>query len=91
MSDRIEIVTVPASELEALVERAVRKVAPASAECEPSEVMTREQVGKFLQVDPHHVTKLARERGLPSHKLGSEWRFRRSEVLEWLSQQKGAA
>jgi len=57
------------------------------------EVMSRDEVAMLLQVHPKTANNYVAERGLPAHKLGQEYRFRRSEVLDRLSKQpaKGAA
>src|SRR5271156_3732933 len=73
-------------DLEAAVERAVRRVVatggPRTGD-EP-EVLTREQAADLLQVNPHTIPRLVRA-GLPAHRLGSQWRFRRSELLAYLA------
>lgn len=79
------VVVLSPSDLEALINRAVgRAVAAIAPAAEEAEVMTREQAAELLQVNPHAIPKLVRE-GLPSHRLGTQWRFRRSELLAWLS------
>src|SRR4029450_726662 len=40
------------------------------------------EVAALLRVHPKHVYRLLR-RGLPGRRVGSEWRFSRSEVLDW--------
>lgn len=58
------------------------------------EVLTADDCAKLLQVHVRTVGNYVQERGLPAHRLGQEFRFRRSEVLAWLSKQtteKGAA
>jgi len=83
------VVVLSPEELEALLERAVRKAAPASAPVDsaPPEVLTRKQAAELLQVDQHQIPKLV-AKGLPYSRLGTQWRFRRSEVLAWLSAQR---
>ena len=81
--------TLPVEELEALVERAVRRataVQDAPRE-QPSEVLTRLQAAKLLHVNPHQIPRLVNQ-GLPAHRLGKkQWRFYRREVVEWLGKQ----
>ena len=53
-----------------------------------SDVMTRQQTAKFLQVCPLTVSHWVRDRGLPAHRLGGHAiRFLRSEVLAWTAAQ----
>ena len=40
------------------------------------------EVAELLRVHPKHVYRLLK-RGLPAHRMGSEWRFDRDEVLAW--------
>jgi excisionase family DNA binding protein len=51
---------------------------------EPAEVLSPAEVADLLQVDEEVVTKLADEGELPGRKIGDEWRFSRTAVLEWL-------
>jgi putative molybdopterin biosynthesis protein len=39
-------------------------------------------IARLLQVHPKHIYRLL-ARGLPAHRVGSEWRFSRDEVLAW--------
>ncbi len=50
---------------------------------EPS-VLTASQVAELLQVDERVVVTLAETRVLPGRRLGEQWRFSRTAVLEWL-------
>jgi excisionase family DNA binding protein len=78
-------------QLDALLQRAVRE-AMASVQTSGSDspdVLTRAQAAELLQVTEHHVTRLHRKEGLPGHKLGREWRYRRSEILAWIAKRKG--
>ncbi|MCX4246226.1 helix-turn-helix transcriptional regulator [Paraliomyxa miuraensis] len=49
------------------------------------ELLTSAEVARLLRVHPKHLYRLLR-RGLPGHRLGrGHWRFRRDEVLAWMS------
>lgn len=48
----------------------------------PSELLTSAEVAKLLRVHPKQIYRLL-GRGLPGHRVGSEWRFSREEVLAW--------
>ncbi len=45
-------------------------------------LLTTEEVAQLLRVHPKHVYRLLKK-GLPARRVGSEWRFERSEVLAW--------
>jgi excisionase family DNA binding protein len=49
------------------------------------EVLTTAQLAELLQVDEKAVRELARRGALPGRKIGRDWRFSRSAVIEWLS------
>ena len=49
-----------------------------------SEVLTLEQLARFLQLDEAVVLGLAETGELPGRKVGDEWRFARQAVLTWL-------
>ena len=48
------------------------------------EIMTVEEVAKYLKLKPQTVYKWAQEGRIPGTKLGKEWRFRRSILDEWI-------
>lgn len=77
-------VTLTVDELRALVRDEVRAAIPTPVP-ESAEILTREQVATLLQVNAHHIPLLIKKHGLPAHRLGNQWRFRREEVLGWLS------
>ena len=49
-----------------------------------NEIMTLEEVAKYLKLQPQTVYKWAQEGQIPAAKLGKEWRFRRSILDEWV-------
>jgi excisionase family DNA binding protein len=51
---------------------------------EPPEVLSPAEVAELLQVEEPLVQKLADSGELPGRRIGKEWRFSRSAVLEWL-------
>jgi excisionase family DNA binding protein len=51
---------------------------------EPTEVLSPAEVADLLQVDDSVVQELAEAGELPGRKIGGEWRFARTAVLEWL-------
>lgn len=55
---------------------------------ESGEILTTEAASKLLKLSPKEVVRQVKEKGLPGRKIGREWRFRRSEVVAWVSAQK---
>ena len=45
--------------------------------------LTLQDVSKFLDVAEQTVTRWINQRGLPTQHVGGQYRFNRSEVLEW--------
>ena len=52
---------------------------------DPPEVMSAEQAGQFLQIDPAVVMDMAEAGTLPGRKLGAAWRFSRAALVAWLA------
>ena len=50
------------------------------------EILTLEEVARFLRLKPQTIYKWAQERRIPAVKLGKEWRFRKSILDRWLDQ-----
>ncbi len=48
----------------------------------PGGLIGTNEIAELLQVHPKHVYRLLK-RGLPSHRIGGEWRFDANEVLTW--------
>jgi excisionase family DNA binding protein len=48
------------------------------------DIMTLEEVARYLKVKPQTVYKWAQESHIPGTKLSKEWRFRKSILDEWI-------
>lgn len=48
------------------------------------EVLNAEEAAELLEVNPYTVRQKARLGELPGRKVGKEWRFSRTALLEWL-------
>jgi excisionase family DNA binding protein len=51
---------------------------------EPLEVLSPAEVADLLQVEESVIEELAESGEIPGRKIGDEWRFSRTAVLEWL-------
>ncbi len=51
------------------------------------EILTLEEVARYLRLKPQTIYKWAQEKRIPAVKLGKEWRFRKSILDRWLDQQ----
>ncbi len=56
-----------------------------------TDIMTADEVAKFLRISPSLVRQRAREGTIPAYRIHqgerSSWRFRRSEIEKWLEDQ----
>lgn len=49
-----------------------------------SEILTIEEVAKYLKMKPQTIYKWAQEGSIPATKLGKEWRFRKNILDDWI-------
>ena len=50
------------------------------------DIMTIEEVAKYLKMKPQTIYTWAQNGKIPAAKIGKEWRFRRSILDEWFNQ-----
>lgn len=78
------VVSLTVEQLEELVERAAAKAIAAR----PSdEVLATEEAAALLKLHPKVLERKARDGEIPADRLGREWRFRRTAILDWLGKQ----
>lgn len=53
-------------------------------------VMTVKEVADYLRVNQRTVYRLAVEKKLPGFKVGTTWRFKRSDIERWIDAQAAA-
>jgi excisionase family DNA binding protein len=51
-------------------------------------MMTLEEVAKYLRLHRTTVYRLARESVIPGFKIGSQWRFNKTRVDQWMARQE---
>jgi PTS system nitrogen regulatory IIA component len=49
------------------------------------EIMTLEEIAKYLKVKPQTIYTWAQTGKIPAAKLGKEWRFRKSVIDKWFN------
>jgi len=52
------------------------------------ETFTVEELATYLKLHAYTIRRLARNGKIPSFKAGGQWRFDKSEIIEWREQQK---
>jgi excisionase family DNA binding protein len=57
----------------------------------PQAILTTEEVLGYLRVTPRTIYRLIRTGELPAMRIGRQWRFRRSDLDEWLDRQRPAS
>jgi excisionase family DNA binding protein len=51
------------------------------------QLMTVEEVAKYLQLNPQTVSRMAQRGELPAAKIGRHWRFRRETLDKFLDEE----
>jgi excisionase family DNA binding protein len=52
------------------------------------EILTIQEVAKYLKLNEKTTYRLASEKKLPGFKVGGSWRFKRSDLEDWIENQK---
>jgi len=52
------------------------------------EILDPDQVGEMLHIHPRTIVRLANQGKLPGFKVGSQWRFRREAIHEYIKNQE---
>jgi excisionase family DNA binding protein len=55
------------------------------------DIMTVREVADFLKVTERTIYRLAAKNQIPSFKVGGSWRFRRTDLVKWMSEQADRA
>jgi excisionase family DNA binding protein len=58
---------------------------PASQNGPAADVLTLGEAATYLRLAEADVVRLVEEQGLPSRRLGNEWRFLKGAIQAWLS------
>jgi len=53
--------------------------------------LTLEEVAEYLQVSKEKIYKLCQRGKMPASKLGSQWRFKKDKIDEWMEKQTSKA
>ena len=51
-----------------------------------SDIMTLEEVARYLRLKPQTIYTWAQTKKIPAAKLGKEWRFKKSIIDAWFEQ-----
>ncbi|WP_375612860.1 MULTISPECIES: helix-turn-helix domain-containing protein [unclassified Bartonella] len=50
------------------------------------DILTVEEVARYLKVTERHVYKLLSDRKIPAFKVGGAWRFKREQLEKWIEE-----
>lgn len=53
-----------------------------------SSFLTTEEVLGYLKVNPRTIYRLIRSGELPAVRIGRQWRFRRTDLNDWIDRQR---
>ena len=53
-----------------------------------SDIITIKEVCEYLKLNEKTAYRLASEKKIPGFKVGGSWRFRKSEIDEWIKNQE---
>jgi len=70
---------------EVLTELITTWVDPEKKEIVEEELLTLDEACLFLKIGRSTVYRLAKEKKIPSLKLGNLWRFRKSSLIKWVN------
>lgn len=59
-----------------------QQVSIQAAGCEP--IWDSETAAAYLQIHPRTLTRMARNGEIPGFQIGTHWRFRASDLDEWM-------
>ena len=52
-----------------------------------ADIMTIDEVADYLRINKKTAYRLAAESKLPGFKVGGTWRFRRTDIQDWIKRQ----
>jgi excisionase family DNA binding protein len=53
------------------------------------QIMTLKEVAQYLKLTEKTAYRLAANKKIPGFKVGGSWRFKMSDLQDWIEQQKG--
>lgn len=53
-----------------------------------SDILTVKELADFLKIAEKTAYRFASEGKVPGFKVGSAWRFRKSEIVRWIAEQE---
>jgi excisionase family DNA binding protein len=60
-------------------------IGPAKSGGAPDQILTVPMLAEYLLCHPSTIYRLLKNKRIPGFRVGSDWRFRRSAIDQWLS------
>lgn len=79
------VVTLTTDQLKALVTEAVKEGLEAFSL--PDEILNLKEAGELLKMHPDVLARKAADEEIPGHRAGVQWRFVRTELIQWVREQ----
>jgi excisionase family DNA binding protein len=51
------------------------------------EILTVKEISELLKIHQTTVYRLTKEGRIPAFRIGSEWRFRKDQIVHWIAEQ----
>ena len=67
--------------------REIERAALSDFDAVAQRVMTVQDVSAYLRVHPSTVYRLLKRNEIPAFRLGSDWRFSKKQVTDWIENQ----
>jgi excisionase family DNA binding protein len=55
------------------------------------EILTVKELSDLMKIHQSTVYRLTKEGRIPAFRIGSEWRFRKDQIVHWIAEQTIAA
>jgi len=55
------------------------------------QIMTVKEVADYLKVNDRTIYRMAAAEKIPAFKVGASWRFKSSEINEWIESERNSA
>ncbi len=52
------------------------------------ELLTLEELAKYLKISKHTLYKMLEKGEIPAFKIANQWRFKKSDIDKWIEQQR---
>lgn len=91
IEQRLENIEEGIASIKKMLEEALNKRPDPQTSMNEPEIMTVRQLSQFTGIDENMIYAKCAKGDIPHFRLGKQYRFRKSDIQEWLKEQKGSA